>query len=305
MNMVDFVIYGKIIVDEFHLPDGMVRTALGGGGPQAAFGARLWSDSVGLATRSGTDLEAAYVDELRRLDVHLAGWNQFHDIPTPRSRMLYDEDELMVGGIVSSESAWNLLLAQPLELPASYQNPRAIHLITEFASEPMIDSARSLKERGAALSLEPIPGGFDSDGRMLALLMDVDLVSPDWPTACQVAACDDPAQVLRHWSTLGPGAIAVRHGARGSYVWSRGQDEAWHIPPVPVSVVDPTGAGNAYGGGLSVGWVETGDIRRAGCRGAIAASMVVRQFGSPVMSADLRREARSLLDATLQSTRRL
>ena len=32
--------------------------------------------------------------------------------------MLYDEDELMVGGIVSSESAWNLLLAQPLQLLA-------------------------------------------------------------------------------------------------------------------------------------------------------------------------------------------
>ena len=303
--MVDFVVYGKIIVDEFHQQDGTVRTALGGGGPQAAFGARLWSDSVGLLTRSGTDLERSYVEELRRLDVDLAGWSRFSGIPTPRARMIYDPNELMVGGLISSENAWTDLLAQPLELPASYRKLRAIHLITEFAAEPMIDTARGLQERGVALSLEPIPGGFDPDGAMLALLQEVDLVCPDWPTASAVAGCDDPGQVLRHWSTLGPKAIAVRHGARGSYVWSRDQDEAWHIPPVPVPVVDPTGAGNAYGGGFCVGWTETHDARQAGSRGAVAASMLVRQIGLPAMSWDLRREARSLIDVALGSTRRL
>jgi sugar/nucleoside kinase (ribokinase family) len=303
--VVDFVVYGKIIVDEFHQQDGTVRTALGGGGPQAAFGARLWSDSVGLLTRSGTDLEPTYIDELRRLDVDLAGWSRFPDIPTPRARMIYDPNELMVGGLISSEKAWTDLLTQPLELPVSYRKPHAIHLITEFAAEPMIDTARALQDRGVAFSLEPIPGGFDRDGAMLALLQEVDLVCPDWPTACAVAGCDDPAQVLRHWSTLGPKAIAVRHGARGSYVWSREQNEAWHIPPVRVPVVDPTGAGNAYGGGFCVGWIDTDDVLQAGCRGAISASMVVRQIGLPSMSSDLRQEARSLMDAAVESTHRL
>jgi sugar/nucleoside kinase (ribokinase family) len=303
--MVDYVIYGKIIVDAFHLQDGTVRTALGGGGPQAAFGARLWSDSVGLLTRTGGDIEAPHLDELRGMDVDLAGWHQFPDVPQPRARMVYDPNELMIGGLVSNEVEWTRLLAQPLAVPATYRQPRAIHLITEYASEPMIDDARALKAQGALFSLEPIPGGFDAEGRMLALLAEVDLVSPDWPTASLVAGCDDPAGVMRHWSTLGPGAIAIRHGARGSYVWSRNQDEAWHIPPVRVAVVDPTGAGNAYGGGCCVGWAETRDVRAAGCYGAIAASLVVRQIGLPTTSAELRHEARSLLDSTMASARRL
>jgi sugar/nucleoside kinase (ribokinase family) len=303
--MIDFVIYGKVIVDAFHLPDGTVRTALGGGGPQAAFGARVWSDSVGLLTRTGGDFEATYVDELGGLDVDLAGWRRFPDIPQPRARMVYDQNELMVGGLVSSEEAWTNLLAQPLALPLTFQNPRAIHLITEFATEPMVDIALAAKAAGATFSLEPIPGGFDDGGRMLALLREVDLVSPDWPTATLVASCDDPGQVMHYWSTLGPRSIAIRHGAHGSYVWSQDRDEAWHIPPIPVPVVDPTGAGNAYGGGFCVGWTETEDSREAGSRGAISAAMVVRQIGLPAMAAELRREARSLLDATMASARRL
>ena len=71
------------------------------------------------------------------------------------------------------------------------------------------------------------------------------------------------------------------------------------------AVVDPTGAGNAYGGGLCVGWTETGDARQAGCYGAISAAMLVRQVGLPRMSTELRHEAERLVEQTVAATRRL
>ena len=64
-----------------------MRSVLGGGGPQAAFGARIWSDSVGFLSRSGSDLADAQVEVLRGLDIDLTGWRQFPDIPTPRTLM--------------------------------------------------------------------------------------------------------------------------------------------------------------------------------------------------------------------------
>ena len=52
------LVYGKIIIDNIWLRSGKLhRSALGGGGPQAAFGMRLWHDPVALLTRSGTDLD--------------------------------------------------------------------------------------------------------------------------------------------------------------------------------------------------------------------------------------------------------
>jgi sugar/nucleoside kinase (ribokinase family) len=221
--------------------------------------------------------------------------------------MHYDAEEQLIGGLTTSSDDWTRLLDQPLPLPADYRQPRAMHLVTEFPDEPMVGTAIEMREQGVLLSLEPLaagPSAMDWD-RMLALIRGVDIVCPDWPTASRVAESQDPRAVLRAWSALGPELVAVRHGARGSYVWSQEHDEAWHIPAVAARVVDPTGAGNAYGGGLCVGWTSTRDARRAGSCGTISASIVVRQVGLPAMSAELEHEARALLDRALLNASRL
>jgi hypothetical protein len=55
---IDFVAF-SLILDDLVFPDG--RTAmgvLGGGGPQAAFGMKLWTEKVGLVSGIGRDLPA-------------------------------------------------------------------------------------------------------------------------------------------------------------------------------------------------------------------------------------------------------
>ena len=314
-----YVVYGKIIIDDIVVKEtrhskgldreqgSRVRSVLGGGGPQAAFGTRLWSDSVGFLSRSGSDLSAAHIDTLGALDVDLTGWRKFPDIPTPRTLMQYDEEEYLTGGLITSRDDWARLLGEPLQLPPAYQHPRAIHLVTEYPEEPMVGAALELRRQGTVVSLEPLTvtfSGLDWD-KMLALFSKVDVVTPDWPTASGQAADDDPKRVLQYWSKFEPATIAIRHGARGSYVWSRQSGEAWHIPAVPTRVLDPTGAGNAYGGGLCVGWTATGDARQAGCYGAISAAMLVRQVGLPPMSTELWHEAESLIKETVSTSRRL
>jgi hypothetical protein len=75
--MLDYLIYGKIIIDDIRLANGqIVRGVIGGGGPQAAFGARLWSNSIGFLSRSGTDMSNDHVQTLQQLDIDLQGWQQ-------------------------------------------------------------------------------------------------------------------------------------------------------------------------------------------------------------------------------------
>jgi len=45
-------------------------------------------------------------------------------------------------------------------------------------------------------------------------------------------------------------------------------------------IVDETGAGNAYCGGLVVGFVNSDDPREALCRAAVSASFPLEQFGA-------------------------
>ena len=299
----DFLIYGKIIIDDIRLANGqIVRGILGGGGPQAAFGARLWSDSIGFLTRSGIDMEEGPKQTLYQLDIDLQGWHKYPDIPTPRTRMIYDDDEYLVSEdgnflqMVVSREEWQRLLAQELTLPAGYQQPKAIHLITEFYDEPMVQTALALQAQGAILSLEPLIDfrGWRNKDRILEFISLVDIVSPDWPSASGIAESDDPKTVLEHWSKLGPSLVAIRDGARGSYVWDARHDQYWHIPIIPVEVVDPTGAGNSYSGGLCVGWIQHGEARMAGCQGGISAKFLVEQAGLPPMSEALQAEAQRL-----------
>lgn len=306
--MIDYVIYGKIIIDDIRLRGGeQVRSLLGGGGPQAAFGARVWSDSVGLLSRSGTDIDESHLAALRGLEIDLTGWRRFPDIPTPRTLMAYDDREYLAGGLITSREDWNRLLSQPLDLPETYRSPKAIHLITEFPTEPMVAAALALSDDGASLSIEPLQSSTAAADWPLTidLFRRADIVTPDWPTASAIAGSEDPAAVMRHWTTLGPALIAIRHGARGSYVWSREEGLAWHVPAVPTAVIDPTGAGNAYGGGLCVGWTESRDARRAGACGAISASLLLRHVGLPRFSEAARQEAQSKLDATAAAAQRL
>jgi sugar/nucleoside kinase (ribokinase family) len=287
--MPDVVIYGKIIIDDIRLDDGSISCGLlGGGGPQAAFGARLWNDSVGLLSRVGADLEDEHRLALASLDVDLCGVAYYEDVDTLRARQISDgwhvrQPQAARGRGIAESETWTRLLSRPLDLPVTYQRPRVVHLITEYADEPMVATALALREHGVLLSLEPLIDVHRWTNRheIVALLPHVDLVTPDWPSASGLAGTDDPRRVLECWARLGPRLVAVRNAEHGSYVWSRNDDRCWHIPAVAVRVVDPTGAGNSYGGGLCAGWLRGGDAVQAGALAAVSASFMLEHIGMP------------------------
>jgi len=296
------------------LLDGSVaRNVLGGGGPQAAFGARLWDSSVGLLSRSGTDLEENCSKRLEELDINLDGWMKYADIPTPHGVMEYNEDEYMKDhsqlGIDLATLTKNLerILARSITLPESYHSPKVIHLITEYSTEPMVQTALELKQKGTIVSLEPLIDyrKWTNKQEMFDLLKVAQTATPDWPSASGFAKSDEPLHVMKFWSKLGPDLICVRHGQRGSYVWDKYHDEVWQIPAVKVNVVDPTGAGNSYGGGMSVGWQKTNNALQAGCFGAISASLIIREAGTPKSSAALQMEAHELLPLALENSKKV
>src|SRR5690606_9890649 len=93
---IDYVVYGKIIIDSIRrLDGGLEREILGGGGPQGAFGARLWSPNIGFITRSGDVVEDKPLAALHALDVDLRGWYSFPHVRQPHGGMEYDENEYM------------------------------------------------------------------------------------------------------------------------------------------------------------------------------------------------------------------
>jgi hypothetical protein len=93
----------------------------------------------------------------------------------------------------------------------------------------------------------------------------------------------------------GEGVVVIRAGENGCLVQSRRFGPVW-IPPFYDSgtgeglvskVVDPTGAGNSFLGGFSVGLVQTGgDVIQAAWYGSVAASFALEQVGMPVLDCE-------------------
>ncbi|TKA66427.1 hypothetical protein B0A55_10315, partial [Friedmanniomyces simplex] len=78
------------------------------------------------------------------------------------------------------------------------------------------------------------------------------------------------------------GAVVVRAGKEGCYI-ATSELTRW-LPAYhqdPTKVVDPTGGGNGFLGGLAVGLARTGDIVEAARMGSVAASYCIEQVGVP------------------------
>lgn len=308
-----YIVYGKIIVDTIKCSDGTIaKNVLGGGGPQGAFGARLWDDSIGLLTRSGKDISPDPEKMLMDIDVDLSGWVRYPDMATAHIKYPFSEHEYRERSDELLEELRRVMVgiremtSRPITLPQTYKQPNVIHLITEDSNDDMISKATALREQGSIFSLEPIiMPAYHNQENMLSVIPQADIITPDFPAASAIAGLENPLEVMKYWSKLGPSLVAIRHGYHGSYTWDREHDQFWHIPPVPVEVVDVTGAGNCYGGGLIVGWDKTNDARIAGGYASVSASFLVRQSGLPKMTLELQSEADKLLEQALVSVKPL
>jgi sugar/nucleoside kinase (ribokinase family) len=307
----DYVTFG-IIIDDLERADGVSQSGLlGGGGPQTAFGMRLWSESVGLVARVGADLPEAARHWLRisgvdEQGVAVTAW------PTLRALQRVD-----AGGRRRHE--WHA--AQPAvtaqlrrsaaDVPPGYRAARGWHLGVH-PDEPDWEQLAGLRGLGGVLSVEtfrpaeqPLP-----PAALRRLLQAADVFSPNALSAQSLVGPGEPVEMAGRLLAAGAGVLALRLGALGSLVAANSAAEARGgqaalIPSVPVKVVDAVGAGNAYCGAFLTGWVETHDLVEAGLRGAAAASLIIEHFGTPVVTDELRREAAARVRLLRSGVRRL
>ncbi|MGY1742673.1 MULTISPECIES: carbohydrate kinase family protein [unclassified Blastococcus] len=135
---------------------------------------------------------------------------------------------------------------------------------------------------GATTSLDPASTGplaaYGVD-RWLADTTGVTLLLPNADEARLLTGCADPADAARALAGRHP-AVAVTLGADGA-LWCAG-GRLVHRPALPATVVDTTGAGDAFTAGLLAAWLADpgADPARLLDAGAALAAEVVRRPGA-------------------------
>lgn len=105
----------------------------------------------------------------------------------------------------------------------------------------------------------------------------VDFVKPNEPESVTITHEVDPLMALRQLSQMGARVPIITLAERGSLLLDG--NRLHRIPAYPTEAVDPTGAGDVYGGSFIAEYQRCGDLVESALFASAAASIMVEQVG--------------------------
>lgn len=144
--------------------------------------------------------------------------------------------------------------------------------------------ADSLKAGGTRIiSVDPADRYLPelNSGDLFRLFEVVDLFLPSKQDVDALLPGRTIPDALRELRAMAPGIplIAIKCGAEGVMMHAKGSSEYLQIPAVAEKVVDTTGAGDAFSGGVLAGFARTQSALEAVLWGSVSASFAVASSG--------------------------
>ncbi|KAL5488120.1 hypothetical protein ACEPAI_6228 [Sanghuangporus weigelae] len=299
-----FVTLGLFIIDEFeYLDDQGNQTGrsqqpqIGGGGTYSAIGARIWLSpgKIGMIVDRGMDFPQDIQQSLDAFGKEMWLYRDNPDRMTTRAINSYRGDNRGFNYItprrrLTPTDLRDTRLERPANLHFICSPSRAIAITSEGLSVP---------DWKPLTIYEPIPDRCVPEelASLIAVLPHIDILSPNSDEALSLLSMRQPptketieeacSRLLKLGvGTDGMGYVIIRSGALGAYVASRAHSGRWADAYWSVAdaqkVVDVTGAGNSFLGGLSAGLLLTnGDVMEAVKYAAVSASFTIEQLGLP------------------------
>jgi sugar/nucleoside kinase (ribokinase family) len=273
------LVQGGILIDDLAFANGRVLDGvMGGAALHALAGAALWDDDVLLIGGVGQDAESNILPWMRQAHLSTEALRIAGEF-TPRNKFVY-----RANGSRTETPAFGLdhfarLQPGAQDLVSRIPGARGAYVFRDADPAfwgPVLQAARalpiSLLWEISGESCNPA-----SKREIAAVASQIAGLSLNLEEAVEIFGDKPREALIADVRALGTGVAFLRCGAEGSIViWA---NEAILIPAYPASVIDVTGAGNAYGGGALASLVVSRDPVRAGRMGAIAASLAVGQHG--------------------------
>lgn len=280
-----FVSISNIIIDDIVLHTGTaLMGVLGGAGVHALSGMRIWTkEELGLVAAVGEDFDSQSIHRLKKMGVSLAGIHVRQGDKTTRAWQMIETDERRIE-IVRSAGIFTPGYQPSIdEIPESFLNASGYHLHLDEQIEmfPVLLELLKKSNPKATIIWEPtVPTGRYDPAYLEKLLTSTTIFSPNLGEARIISGYENERDFVNFFFDHGANRLALRKGSQGSSV-HKDAKEGWKIPAIAKSVVDVTGAGNAYCGGMLVSVAQRHSLVEAALRGAVSGSFEIEQFGVP------------------------
>lgn len=292
-----FTSLGLFIIDEIHFNDGTsIHDILGGGGTFAIVGSRMILGSSRSTESSwivdiGNDCPSEILQELKNWNTGAIfryhkdrpcnhGWNKYGEREYREFKFTTPSMDITVNDLLNYQQ---LLYSKSFHFILCPEDCQAV--LTKLAD---------IHQR-PYIVWEPDPGDCRNGmlEKCIPVLPQIDILSPNAAEAASFlnltepkteSECEDIAlKFLPYMSKTSKSAIVLRCGEMGSLLYSH-KGKKWFAPyHIDQSkVVDPTGCGNTFVGGLSTALALTdGNLIMACICGTLASGASIEQHGPP------------------------
>jgi len=271
------LIVGSIALDSVETPFGKVDNAIGGAGVYAATSASLFAP-VRLVGVIGDDFPQEALDDLAGRGVDLGGVVK---VPGGKTFRWAGSYEYAMAEAQTHDTQLNVFGEFNPVLPEGWGDTRYVFLANIL---PSVQSAVLDQVGGACFVMCDTMNLWIQTTRddLLKVLARVDLALMNDAEVRQLTGTPNLAKAALQILDLGPKYVVIKKGEYGASLISR--EGHFSLPCYPLStVVDPTGAGDSFAGGL-IGYLAScdncaeSDLRRAMAIGTIMASACVEEF---------------------------
>jgi ribokinase len=168
----------------------------------------------------------------------------------------------------------------PEHVPRGWWSGRGVH-VAPGATEAQLALAHAARERGLRVTLDP---GFTARSLQPDLLEAVlgacDVFLPSEAELQALRPGLPPAAALATLARPGGPVLLAKLGGAGALLLDPAEGSLVHLPALPVHALDPTGAGDAFAGGVLSGLVLGGPVAVAARRGLVAGACAVERMGA-------------------------
>ena len=304
----DFVVLGCLCIDNIVNADGVKRLRqFGGNCAYGAAGMQLWeSGSIGMVSRMGEDFPREWIARLSEAGIDTEGIRGIRKRHMMLSGMLYDArgdrkeptcsedpdaggDDVVPGFPVMTPEmvtqAHEDLAPMPSDIPVRYNGADHV-MIASRHYDRQLAYARYFRECNPDcqivmdLGQDYLDPAWKERIRELFALVDIVIPSEDEVKRLMGRDFDDMELAARLLcSEYGANNACVKVGREGSIVYEKEKDLITRVGICEVEVKDPTGAGDSFCGGFTVGLKETGNLVEAAKYGAVSSSFIIENFG--------------------------
>ena len=274
--MADLLVVGSVALDSVTTPFGQATEVLGGSATYFSYAASFFTD-VKLVAVVGEDFPKAHLLTLKDRGVDLSGLQ----IARGQTFRWVGEYGFDLNEVRTVDTRLNVFGDFRPSLSATHKKIPFLFL-ANIDPELQLEVLRQA-ERAQLVALDTM--NFWIEGKcqaLLKVLAEVDVLLINDSEARQLAREPNLIKAARAILALGPRTVVVKRGEYGALMVSDGS--FFFVPAYPMeSVLDPTGAGDAFAGGFMgylarEGRTDLESVRRAIVFGSVMASFTVEDF---------------------------